>query len=52
MESSSIKDGQRKIESETTERKNVIKLEPEMKTASEKISRNGESYTVNLVHPL
>ena len=32
MESSSVKETQRKIKSETTERENVVKLEPEIKT--------------------
>ena len=31
-ESSSVKETQRKFESETTERENVVKLEPEIKT--------------------
>ena len=50
MESSSVKETQRNVESETTERENVVKLQPEIKTEEDikiKLEPNDEEGSQN-----
>ena len=52
-ESSSVKEIQRKIESETTERENVVKPQPEIKTEEGiKLELNDEEYSQNEIREL